>query len=530
MRLFSALAFATLLSLQVFAQKKAPANWFNLDPKEDKIWGVSAEKAYKNLTIGKNETKVIVAVIDAGTDVAHEDLKANIWVNPNEVKGNGKDDDNNGYADDINGWNFIGGKVGNVNEDTYESTRILAKYKDLPANEKPNFKTNEDKVLYEQALDLYKKSYDETYPQYKQFSEIMKSIINMIKKTGSANPSVDQVEVIPVETKEDKEMKRIVKYIAMTGGVENSPIMSQLKEAEDQLATMINFNLNKDFNPRNLVGDNYENVYERIYGNNEVYSMNVEHGTHVAGIIAASRNNDLGINGICEKAVIMTIKVVPNGDERDKDVANAIRYAADNGAKVINMSFGKKISPEKSVVDEAVAYALSKDVLLIHAAGNEAEDLATNAFYPNPSLKEQKMMAPNWIEVGASSWQKGKGRVAEFSNYGKNQVEVFAPGVDIQSTFPNSKYKSESGTSMAAPVVAGVAALIRQNYPSLTAVQTKQIILLSAVPCKEKIIIPGTKKKSKLKEISTTGAIVNAYEALVLAEKVNTGMVVLPKL
>ncbi len=530
MRLFSAFAIATMLSLQVFAQKKAPENWFNLDPKQDKIWGISSEKAYKELPIGKNDKKVIVAVIDAGSDVNHEDLKANIWVNPNEVSYNGKDDDNNGYIDDINGWNFIGGKNGNVNADTYESTRILAKYKGLPENQKPVFANDEEKILYEQALILYKKSYDETYPQYKQFSEIMKSINDMIKKTGSANPSVEQVEAIPAETKEDKDMKRIVKYIAMTGGVENSPIMSQLKEAETQLATMVNFNLNKEFDPRKLVGDNYENMNEHFYGNNEVYSMNVDHGTHVAGIIAAVRNNDLGVNGICEKAVIMTIKVVPNGDERDKDVANAIRYAADNGAKVINMSFGKKISPEKSVVDEAVAYALSKDVLMIHAAGNEAEDLATNAFYPNPNLIAQKMAAPNWIEVGASSWQKGKGRVATFSNYGKNQVEVFAPGVDIQSTFPNSKYKSESGTSMAAPVVAGVAALIRQNYPNLTAVQTKQIILLSALPCKEKIIIPGTKKKAKLSEISTTGAIVNAYEALVLAEKVSTGMVVLPKL
>jgi subtilisin family serine protease len=529
MKLFSALALTMLLSLEVFAQKKAPQNWFNLDPKQDKIWGISTEKAYKELPINKKETRVIVAVIDAGTDVAHEDLKANLWVNPKEISGNGKDDDNNGYIDDINGWNFIGGKDGNVNADTYESTRILAKYKDLPENEKPVFKSEEEKVLYEQALVLYKQSYDEIYPQYKQFSEIMEQINSMIKKTGSANPTVAQIEAIAAESKQEKDIKRIVKYVVTTGGIEKSPIMKQLKETESQLATMINFNLNKQFDPRNLVGDNYTNSTEQFYGNNEVYSMDIDHGTHVAGIITAVRNNDVGINGICDKAVIMTIKVVPNGDERDKDVANAIRYAADNGAKVINMSFGKKISSEKSIVDDAVAYALSKDVLLIHAAGNESEDLASHPFYPSPNLIAQKILAPNWIEVGASSWQKGKGRVASFSNYGKNQVEVFAPGQDVNSTFPGNKYESQSGTSMAAPVVAGVAALIRQNYPNLTAIQTKQIILLSALPCKEKIIIPGTKKKAKLKDISTTGGIVNAYAALVLAEKVSSGMVVLPK-
>ena len=326
------------------------------------------------MPINKKETRVIVAVIDAGTDVAHEDLKANLWVNPKEISGNGKDDDNNGYIDDINGWNFIGGKDGNVNADTYESTRILAKYKDLPENEKPVFKSEEEKVLYEQALVLYKQSYDEIYPQYKRFSEIMEQINSMIKKTGSANPTVAQIEAIAAETKQEKDIKRIVKYVVTTGGIEKSPIMKQLKETESQLATMINFNLNKQFDPRNLVGDNYTNSTEQFYGNNEVYSMDVDHGTHVAGIITAVRNNNVGINGICDKAVIMTIKVVPNGDERDKDVANAIRYAADNGAKVINMSFGKKISPEKSIVDEAVVYALSKDVLLIHAAGNESED------------------------------------------------------------------------------------------------------------------------------------------------------------
>jgi subtilisin family serine protease len=321
----------------------------------------------------------------------------------------------------------------------------------------------------------------------------------------------------------------ILKYIIKTGGMENSPIVTGLAEAQVQLGTMMKFNLNKKFNPRNLVGDDYENVSERNYGNNAVNAPNMDHGTHVAGIIAANRYNEEGIKGICGEAVIMTLRVVPNGDERDKDVANAIRYAADNGAKVINMSFGKKLSPNKDIVDEAVEYAMKKDVLLVHAAGNDGLDLATNNFYPSAMLHQTGAKAPNWIEVGASGWEKGKNRVASFSNYGKSEVDIFAPGVDLNSTMPGSKYKSEDGTSMASPVVAGVAALIRQNYPNLSAVQTKQIILMSAVPCKEKVIIPGTKKKGKMKQLCATGGIVNAYEALVLAEKVSKGEVKLPQ-
>jgi cell wall-associated protease len=530
MKIIKSLAFATLLSFQAYAQDKAPANWFNLDLKNDKVWGMSTEKAYKELPLGKNGTKVIVAVIDAGTDVKHEDLKMNLWVNTKEIPDNGIDDDNNGYIDDINGWSFIGGAAGDVKEDTYEYTRILASYikKGYAENETPKFANDKEKEMYEKALELYNKNYEENNEQYQNFLKFMKGIEDLVERTGSKSPSAEQVEALEVTTDAEKSSKKILKYIVMTGGMISSPIMASLNEAKEQLSTMVEFNLNKSFDPRNLVGDNYEDLSERFYGNNHISAPTTDHGTHVAGIIAAERNNDLGIKGVCDKALIMTLRVVPNGDERDKDIANAIRYAADNGAKVINMSFGKLLSPNKELIDEAVKYALSKDVLLIHAAGNDGSDINYTPFYPCATYANSEEKAPNWMEIGAVSWKKGKEHLASFSNYGAGKVEVFAPGVDITSCFPGSEYKSFNGTSMAAPMVAGLAALIRQNYPSLTAVQTKQIILKSAVVCKDKVMLPGTKKKTKLSKISVTGGIVNVYDALVLAEKVSKGEVVLP--
>jgi subtilisin family serine protease len=320
----------------------------------------------------------------------------------------------------------------------------------------------------------------------------------------------------------------LLQYVVQTGGMLNSPIIKSIKEGQEHFQGILEYGLNKKFESRGIVGDNYNDVKETGYGNNRVNGPKADHGTHVAGIIAADRTNKKGMMGICQMAEIMTVRCVPDGDERDKDVANAIRYAADNGAKVVNMSFGKKISPYSAVVQEAILYAQSKDVLLIHAAGNESENLEKEVFYPQGYIAATAQNYSHWIEVGAMSAKEGKGRVASFSNYGKTHVDVFAPGVDIYSCVPGSEYKSQNGTSMAAPMVAGIAAVIRQNYPKLTAEQTKKIILMSAVPCTEKVIIPGTKKKSKLAKISRTGGIANLYTALVLADKVSKGEVTLP--
>ncbi len=530
---YSNILFLFILSpFILLAQKKAPDNWFNLDQKNDKVWGVSTEKVYKELKVGQHPNKIIVAVIDGGTDIAHEELKAKPWTNILENPNNGIDDDHNGFVDDINGWDFIGGRDQIVVEDTYEYTRILGSYlkEGDPENlaidfPDPNTKAAKD---YASAKIQYNKTNQSTKAQKAQFDALLNAMVNLSQKAGSSDPSVEDLKKLKTSDKMESMAKKLLIYVAKTGGKENSPVMKQIEEASKQLNTMANFNLNLKFNPRNIVGDDYSNPYEKYYGNNQIIGPKAEHGTHVAGIIGADRNNGKGIKGICQDSKIMVLRVVPDGDERDKDVANAIIYAADNGARVINMSFGKTLSPQKDAVDKAVKYAYGKDVLIIHAAGNDAKNIDEEPNYPSAKFEQVDYTAPNWIEVGASSWQKGKKKVASFSNYGKNTVDVFAPGEDIYSCIPENKYDSYSGTSMAAPVVAGVAALIRQNYPHLTAVQTKQIILLSAVKYEGKVYNPSTHKKTRLNELCSTGAIVNAYEAMILAEKVVKGEVKLP--
>ena len=213
----------------------------------------------------------------------------------------------------------------------------------------------------------------------------------------------------------------------------------------------------------------------------------------------------------------MTIRAVPDGDEHDKDIALAIRYAVDNGAQIINMSFGKSFSPEKKWVDEAVAYVASKDVLLVHAAGNDGRNLDTSYNYPTSKFLDDKR-ATNWITVGASGDPAAGGVTAGFSNYGKEEVDVFAPGVKIYSTVPGGNtYQFLQGTSMASPVVAGLAALLLEYFPTLSARQIKDVIERSSVPFTDSVRTPGTGKLTTLNNLSKTGGLVNAYEAVKLA-------------
>ena len=515
-----------LFAFEDSTKKKAPKNWFNLDLKESKIPGVSTEKSYKLLLKGKKSSTVIVAVIDSGVDVEHEDLKGKIWINPKEIAGNGKDDDGNGYIDDINGWSFLGSPDGkNVNEDTMELTRYYKKlHEKFGETDKDNVPADQ-KEEYELYLDISKKfktKQTEASMQYANFSAFHDSYTKAVRLLSAyldlENKEVTQEKVNEIESED--------KVIAQAVGVMNFAFLNDLdeekfKEADNYFGSQAKYGYNLEFDPRSIVGDNYEDLTERFYGNSDVEGPDAGHGTHVAGIIGANRNNDLGIAGIAENVQIMSIRTVPNGDERDKDVANAIRYAVDNGARIVNMSFGKGFSPEKSVVDEAVKYAESKGVLLVHAAGNDGKNIDEEPNFPTKFLEDRKKPASNWLEVGASSWKYDEELPANFSNYGKMEVDVFAPGVDINSTTPDDKYASQSGTSMAAPVTSGVAALLLSYYPHLTARQLKEIIVKSAVrPKKMKVNKPGGEAKVDFSELSDTGGMVNAYEALKMARKI----------
>lgn len=521
--------FALLASSAVFAQAptQAPDNWFNLDFKADKVQGVSTDKAYKELLKGKKYQTIIVAVIDGGVDTTHEDLKSILWKNSKEIPGNGIDDDKNGYIDDVYGWNFIGGKDGrNINHETMELTRLYAplaaKFKDgkpLDASLQAEYQK------YLKLKSDYEKEFNETKERYNNYEGFLQQLnkINSMLKIQLKVEKLDVATLAKVNTGDEKINKlaeNLKNMLEANGSPDLDDQIEQLSEAVDDLKGRLDYGLNTTINERIIVGDDPANSSERFYGNNDVTGPDAGHGSHVAGIIAAVRNNGIGMNGVADHVKIMAVRAVPNGDERDKDVANAIRYAVDNGAKVINMSFGKSYDYDKKAVDEAVKYAASKDVLLIHAAGNDASNNDTVGNYPNRNFIGGGSAA-NWIEVGALSWKGGTESVANFSNYGKKTVDVFAPGVDIYSTVPFSKYKSNSGTSMASPVVAGIAAVIRSYYPKLTAEQVKAVIVNSTVKFPElQVNAPGSddKKQVKFGDLSITGGVVNLYDAIKLAE------------
>jgi len=504
-----------------------PANWQLLDEATDRVPGISALRAERELLAGKAPKRtVVVAVIDAGVDTAHADLRANLWTNAKEVAGNGKDDDRNGYADDGRGWNFIGGRDGkSVGPDTYEVTRLYVRctggaasgavVQTLPVPER----TRCDSIVTDFRRE--KAEAEQTLEQVRTIAQVLARAVPILQQAlGTDSLSVERVTALRPRNNQVQQARGFYLQLA-ANGITPESVEDALKAYESR----VEYGLNPSFNPRDIVGDDYANLAQRRYGNADVMGPDAGHGTHVGGIIGAVRANGVGVDGIAPAVRIMSVRAVPDGDERDKDVANAIRYAVDNGAHVINMSFGKAYSPQKGAVDEAVKYADTRGVLIVHAAGNEGEDLARKANYPTATYLSGGR-AQNWIEVGASSWRGGDSLVAPFSNYNQTQVDVFAPGVDILSTVPGGGYKRESGTSMAAPVVSGLAATLMAYYPTLTAADVKRIILASATRRPDQMVLrPGSHgggEKVPFGTLSATGAIVNAYAAIRMADEMST--------
>lgn len=537
---FALLSF-TLLA-QEEATEKAPDNWYNLDATADNVYGVSTEKTYSELLKGKKSTTIIVGVIDSGVDYTHEDLKDVMWTNPGEVAGNGVDDDKNGYADDIHGWNFIGGKDGkNVEKETLEMTRL---YKDLKVkydgkDEKSIASADKKEYkLYSEIKDKYEKRLNDAQNQLTQLKFVNDMFVSL-NLAVKEQLKVDTVRVPEIEKYKpaDKKEEQLIAYckliMAQSPDVSFDEILKQLEEANDHFEKQVKYNLNTDFDPRGIVGDDYKNSNEKLYGNNDCIGPGPSHGTHVAGIIGANRTNNIGVKGVADNVKIMSIRAVPDGDERDKDIANAIIYGVDNGCKVINMSFGKGYAYDKAAVDRAVKYAESKDVLLVHAAGNDGLNLDVENNFPNKKF-EKSGEAKNWINVGALSYKKNDNMAANFSNYGKKNVDVFAPGVQIYSVKNGGGYHNMSGTSMAAPVTAGVAAVLRSYYPNLTAVQIKKIIEKSTVNEHKKTLVnrPGGKEIThKVKKGETLKSISSKYntteaELLQLNPELKNGMIV----
>lgn len=485
------------------AEKK---EWHNLSLKEDKVYGTSANRVYSEiLSETSPKKKIVVAVIDSGVDIEHEDLSESIWTNTGEIPNNGIDDDQNGFVDDVHGWNFLVDSSGqDVIYDNMEATRVLRLSEQLNETQKPYPEWLTEELL-RQAADIYNESMEEM-SGLGQFSMVYKKVDSTVKAvTGKEEYSYEDVKNIEAESEDVKKAKRVF-AIFKTIGIEKSDLHEMGMQADKYSEYWLNFN----FDPKTgmpLTGSNY--------GNNNYGGKHAEHGTHVAGIIASTRGNEKGAQGVAYgSAEIMVLRAVPDGDERDLDVANAIKYAADNGAHIINMSFGKGISPYKDLVYEAMEYAASKNVLIIHAAGNDSEDIDVVNNYPNDDGLSEKSQT-SFLCIGALSPVKNKKLVASFSNYGQESVDLFAPGEDIYSTLPGNKYGFRSGTSMAAPVASGVAALVWSLHPELTAVQLQQVLLESGIEINnKKVLVPGTKAKEPFKKLCNSGSIINAYNAL----------------
>jgi cell wall-associated protease len=510
----------TAITVPLAIVKKAPVTenelkrWSHLDLVKDTIAGMSVDKAYAELLQGKTGVKVIVGIVDSGVDIEHEDLKGMIWTNPKEIPGNGIDDDKNGFIDDVHGWNFLGNAV----HENLEMTRVVKKGDDGSA-------------VYKEALAQYNDRYDKALKD-KQQVDFLLDVHNTIKK--ELNKSTYKIEDLSKITSADPKVlqsKKIMTQIFTNAGPTFDP-EAELEDYRKQVYDQLDYNLNKEFDGRKIVGDNPEDIKNNHYGNNVVFGPDKEealHGTHVAGIIAQVRGNNLGGDGIANNVEILTVRAVPDGDEYDKDIALAIRYAVDNGAKVINGSFGKSFSPHKQWVYDALKYAAKKDVLIVHAAGNDGYNIdeTKNINYPNDSEDNVKEFTDNVITIGAINKTYGENVVAPFSNFGKINVDVFAPGEEIYATVPNNKYKYLQGTSMAAPNAAGVAALIRSYYPKLKASQVKQILMNSGVALPSKVVLgenpnPDAEPVAvSSAESSKTAKMVNAYNALLMAEKMS---------
>jgi subtilisin family serine protease len=509
--------------------KQKVQGWHLLDDQKDGYMGISLEKAY-DLLKGRKSQTVIVAVIDSGIDTAQEDLKAVLWRNPGEINGNGVDDDKNGYVDDVYGWNFCGSKEGeNLVHNSYEIARVYHGWKNEFEGKTENEIPADRKFLYGQwvrASRMINKDYESAVKEKPNLVNYL-AVVTQTSKTIYDKLDVKEFtvkEIKPLLGNPDKDISRaadlwndLFKQVP-DSSIKNTVFIDEATRYLDQLNAKIDRKLKAPEDWRGqLTKDNYTDINDRFYGNNNLKIGSGHHGTMVAGTIGAIRNNGIGVDGIADNVRIMAIRAMPGGDEHDKDIALAIRYAVDNGAKIINMSFGKPVSPYKQFVDDAVRYAASKGVLLVHGSGNDGADITNDVFYPTATFINGEK-ATNLINVGASGDRSTGGLAASFSNYSNKEVDIFAPGVYIHSTASSNSYQDADGTSLACPVVSGVAALLKSYFPDLTPGQIISILTTSGKPIDEVAVEPGTTdKKVKFSSLSSSGRIINAYEAVKLA-------------
>ena len=514
-----------------FAQDKMQNNdlktWYHKDFSTTNVYGVNTDNAYKFLeSKGLKPRTIVVGVLDSGVEVDHPGLINNMWKNPNEIPNNGIDDDKNGYVDDIYGWNFIGGKTADVDADNLEVTRMVKKYQpifegtDSAKNRANQAKMPEEYAIYQKSKKLYDEKGSEAKQYYHYFSGFNNAIPSIVKTlNGKTLTKANLAAIKPASQEDSRNLQILNSLVQDAGNVGKTPkeveelLRKEIEGALKHYESQATKHYNLDFDPRaEIVGDNYDNYNEKHYGNNHYEGPDASHGTHVSGIIAGLPHGDEAQYGVAHKvAKIMTVRAVPDGDERDKDVANAIRYAVDNGAKILNMSFGKAVSPGKKHVWDAMKYAEKKGVLLVKAAGNDNQNIGENEYFPTNFMKQsdEKPFVSNMIVVGAST-NNSQNLRARFSNYNGKMVDVFAPGQEIYSTVPDAKYEYLQGTSMASPVVAGAAAVLWAYMPSLTPQQIKEALVKTV---NKSTVNANVDSSANFDQISVAGGVIDLYKA-----------------
>lgn len=515
----------TLIPILSFTQEQV--DWHHLDPQNDSIMGVSTTRAYEYLKDKKADT-VVVAILDNGSTLMHEDLQGTLWINPDEIEMNGIDDDKNGYIDDIHGWNFLGNQEGqNLKYDTKEYTRIYAKYHErFEGVNIDSLKPNciKEFYFYQSAkldYELERKKKSEEIEHYKNMLSRYQSSLDLLEAHFKGSDySEKKLQKLKKATGELLNAQQFIIWMH-DNNLSKSYFENGLKKEKNNFETRLN---PEYVNRETIVRDDPNDFLDTIYGNNNIDAKGPYHGTGVASIIGAV-HNDIGMEGISKHVKLMIIRIVPNGDERDKDVALAIKYAINEGADIINCSFAKMYSLHEDFVLNALQQAEDKGVLIVHAAGNSGTNNDSIPYYPTGYNYEMQKFT-NWISVGASRPNDNENLPAYFSNYGFNSVDVFAPGYAIKTCGLNNTYSKASGTSIAAPVVSGIAAVLKSYYPYLTAAEIKEILIKSVtIPNVEFVNQPGNSNHQvAFKDLSVSGGIVNLYNAILLIESKYTNL------
>lgn len=558
--LFANMTYAQLLKNGSSNDKKqSDLDWFNCSFDKDGIYGAEVNKAYDFLKDKKIKKRPVVAIIGTGLDIEHEDLKDAIWKNPKEKKINGKDNDKNGYIDDIHGWNFLGGKDGTVMEKTMEEgdrefirlfdkgygkyfydgenfyQMINDKKTKVPAPDNMNeYRYYVNRVLSESRIAGSYGGYQLSYlirDYGKHFDRMMRA--------KYPNQELTQKEFgicyDPKAAKRDSlsEVAFMIYIMGFTVSQTDSwDVVHNAIKSGDQI-TMAKEEYEKAMQQygndgrKEIVGDNYLDLNDYKYGNNVLLTSDAFAGTMLGGIIAANRENDWGMNGIMDKAELMTLRVKANeGEPYLKDVVLAIRYAVDNHADIIMLPQQATLYPDnqKKWVDEALKYAESKGVLVVVPTREYSVDMAKMEFYPNRWMTGEKELTN--LMIVASSDKNGNPSMS--SNYGAKEVDLFAPGTDVYSSYTGDTYQKASGAGLAAAATVGVAALIKAYYPELSGSQIRNLLIKSVTSRADAEVEKGIRVKDRVTQdlflfgdLCLSKGILNAYNAVIAADKMS---------